>query len=350
MKHLTKYRTYFTLFFAIQIAFLTAQTQSPDSVKNIEMSFTDKNDFREALLPVPKDAIFKMPGYYLWDPSVIKVKNTYHLFMSRWPMSDVFMKGWQKSQVIRASSKSLFGPYKFEEVVLDPSTHPWATDAVHNPKIIKVGKKFLLYYLGIPAWQTGFAIADKIKGPWRIIDKPTINTNNPAMLVKPDGKLYAVGKFKSKQKPDGTRDAFMNAFTADSLLGPYNLIGGKTSRLPYDFELEDPTIWWAKNQYNVLCTDWDAKATGIFKAMVFYTSKDGITYKLYSKIPVWTRNESFPLAEGGTSKPYKIERPQVYVNDKGAVEALLVAIEPTSKTESYIVIRPVNKFVPSNKD
>jgi len=348
MKNQIKFKVYFAFIFSLNLLLVNAQTEKIDSVKNIEMSFRDKNDFREALLPVPQNAIFKMEGYYLWDPSVIKVKNTYHLFMSRWPMSDVFMKGWQKSQIIRATSKSLFGPYTFAEVVLDPSTHPWATDAVHNPKIIKVGKKFLLYYLGIPAWQTGFAIADKIEGPWQIIDKPVIPTNNPALMVKPDGKLYAVGKFKTKLKPDGTRDAFMQAFTADSLLGPYNLVGGKTSRLPYDFELEDPTIWWANNQINVLCTDWDAKATGVFKAMVFYTSKDGINYKLYSNIPVWTRNESFPLAEGGTSKPYKIERPQVYVNEKGGVEALLVAIEPTSKTESYIVIRPVKNFKPSN--
>jgi hypothetical protein len=58
-----------------------------------------------------------MEGYYLWDPSVIKVGDTYHLFCSRWP-KDTEMKGWMKSHVIRAASKSLFGPYQFQEVVL----------------------------------------------------------------------------------------------------------------------------------------------------------------------------------------------------------------------------------------
>jgi hypothetical protein len=311
---------------------------------NIQISYRDVNPLREALLPVPKDAVFKLEGFYLWDPSVIKVGETYHLFASRWPATNG-MKGWIYSEVVRATSKSLFGPYRFAGVVLDPAHHPWAKQAVHNPKIIRVGNKFLLYHLGIPVWQTGFAFADSIEGPWAPVAKPVIPINNPAILIKPDGKVYAVGKFRAHGE---TR--YMNAFTADDIMGPYKLVGDSGDRLPHGFELEDPTIWWADNQYNVICTDWQAKVTGIQKALVYYTSKDGINYKLYSNLPVWSQNDLI-LVEGGESLSVtQVERPQVYLDENGAVTALMAGVHPPGKDATYIIIRPVNNFVPTNND
>lgn len=140
-------------------------SEKPVLPGNIKISYPDGNPLKDALQPVPETAVFKMEGYYLWDPSVIKVGDTYHLFCSRWP-KDTEMKGWLKSHVIRATSKSLFGPYQFQEVVLEPSKHPWATQGVHNPKITKVGDKYLIYHLVIPQWKTGFALANSIQGPW----------------------------------------------------------------------------------------------------------------------------------------------------------------------------------------
>ena len=320
--------------------------QAPD-MKTVEMTYRDKNDFREALKSVPKDAVFKMEGFYLWDPSVIKVRSTYHLFTSRWPVAGG-TEGWKKSQVIRATSKSLFGPYKFEEVVLDPPTHPWATSGIHNPKITKVGDKFLLYHIGIPGYVTGFAYADKIEGPWVPVAKPVIPTNNPALLIRPDGSAYAVGKFKPKSVKDGTVDDYMNAFEAKNVNGPYVKVGDEFNRLPYNFELEDPTIWWANNQYNIVCLDWDSKATGIFKAFTYYTSKDGINYKLYSNLPVWHGKEPIPMADGSKILVSRLERPQIYLNKKGAVQALLASAQPKEGGAWFIVVRPVKKFVPEN--
>ena len=335
------------LFLAFTESYLNAQICKGDS--SIEMSYRNKNNLRESLLPVPKEAIFKMDGYYLWDPSVIKVGRTYHLFASRWPES-TGMEGWRKSHIIRATSNSLFGPYTFAEEVFDLSKHPWATEAMHNPKIMKTGKKFLLYHLGIPLWQTGFAFADKIEGPWTPIKKPVIATNNPAILIKPDGKVYVVGKFKPKTTKDGQWDAYMQAYEADSIMGSYKLVGDNQNRLPYNFELEDPSIWWANNQFNVICTDWEAKVTGINKAVVYYTSKDGINYKLYSNIPVWSQNDAIPVCGGDSLTVTKVERPQVYVDKNQCVTALLAAVHPSGKAATYIVVRPVKNFKPNNKN
>ena len=334
-----------------QVAVLAQQTEKvqaiPELPNDIKISYPKSNPLRDALQPVPETAVFKMEGYYLWDPSVIKVGDTYHLFCSRWP-KDTEMKGWMKSHVIRATSKSLFGPYQFQEVVLDPSKHPWATQAIHNPKITKAGNKYLIYHLGIPQWKTGFAFADSIQGPWTPIPNPVISTNNPALLIRPDGSAYAVGKFKPKVTRDGKWDANMQAFGAANFMGPYILIQDTLNRLPGNFELEDPTIWWANNQYNVICTDWEAKVTGVQKSVVYYTSKDGVNYELYSLIPVWSQNDPVPMQNGKMLKVKGIERPQVFTNQKGAVIALLASIYPDEGGPTYIIIRPVKNFRPKN--
>jgi len=324
------------------------QLSLPILPKDMKISYPKSNPLKKVLQPVPESAVFKMEGYYLWDPSVIKVGDTYHLFCSRWPEKDG-MKGWMRSHVIRATSKSLFGPYKFQEVVLHPSNHPWATQAIHNPKIIRVGNKYLLYHLGIPQWKTGFAFADSIQGPWTPVDHPVIATNNPALLVHPDGSVYAVGKFKPKVFRDGKWDANMQAFEAAGILGPYTLVMDTLNRLPNNFELEDPTIWWANDRYNVLCTDWEAKVTGVQKSVVYYTSKDGIQYTLYSQIPVWSQTEPIPMKSGELMQVGGIERPQVFINEKGALTALLVSVHPATDVPTFIVIRPVRNFIPKNK-
>ena len=328
----------------------TAAPTMPELPAGVKITHPTNNPLRDALRPVPETAIFKMDGYYLWDPSLIKVGDTYHLFASRWPVSSEGMKGWMKSHVIRATSKSLFGPYEFKEVVLSPEKHPWATQAVHNPKIMKTGNKYLIYHLGIPQWKTGFAYADSIEGPWTPIPHPVLSTNNPAIIERANGSAYAVGKFKPNQPKDGRWNAYMNAFEADTLNGPYKLLGGPSNRLPNDFELEDPTLWWANNQYNVICTDWQAKVTGVLKSVVYYTSKNGVDYELYSRIPVWSQADPVPLQNGRSMKISGIERPQVFLDEKGAIIALLASIYPANrkKDSTFIIIRPVENFVPEN--
>ena len=91
------YRFAFTAVLLLLLNNISAQISTSKS--EIEMSYRNSNDLRDALLPVPKEAIFRMDGYYLWDPSVIKVGKTYHLFASRWPES-TGMQGWKKSHNI----------------------------------------------------------------------------------------------------------------------------------------------------------------------------------------------------------------------------------------------------------
>lgn len=340
----------FILLLTFVVQDLIAQNQLPDLPTAIEISYPKSNPLKDALLEVPATAVFEMEGWSLWDPSVIKVGDTYHLFCSRWK-DDEGWKTWMKSHIIRATSKSLFGPYTFEEVVMTPQEHPWANMGLHNPKIIKIGDRFLIYHLAIPQWKTGFLFADKIEGPWTPSDSIMVYTNNPAMMIREDGSAYVVGKFKlPNHSVPKDRFVYMNAFEAKSIDGPFEKISGNKNCLPGGFELEDPTIWWTNNQYNVICTDWKAKVTGSEKSVLMYTSKNGLDYTLYSQIPLWTKDEPLPVEGWGNVMPIKVERPQVYINKEGKLAALLVsAVKQSQPNKGIILIRPVKNFIPSNK-
>ena len=94
---------------------------------------------------------FQMEGYWVWCPSVVKGDDgLFHMFASRWPKRLPFHPGWMvASEVVHATSKTAEGPYKFSEVVL-PARGPqfWDGRATHNPKIVRHGKTWVLFYMG----------------------------------------------------------------------------------------------------------------------------------------------------------------------------------------------------------
>ncbi|MDP4291693.1 MAG: glycoside hydrolase family protein [Bacteroidota bacterium] len=291
------------------------------------------------LKPAVKEGGFKMDGYFLWCPSVIKVGDTYHMFCSRWPAS-VGMNGWTKySECVRATSKNLYGPYKFEEVVLQKREGEWDNARIHNVKIMKIGSKYVIYYIS-SKMNTGYAYADKITGPWTRIDKPAVHVTNPAVVVKPDNTIYVIGRGETPDKLD-----IATAFTAPAFNGAYSILKGGTNVLPNNYELEDPTIWWANNQYNMLCNDWNGKATGLFKGGAQYYSKDGINYVLVSKEPVFTKTIEF---DDKTTETFsRRERPFVYINEKNEATALLTTCLPKDGP-ARIIIQPIDNYYPKN--
>lgn len=261
------------------------------------------------------------------------------MFASRWP-AQYGLGGWTRySECVRAISTNLYGPYKFQEVVLQKRPDNWDNSRIHNVKIVEAGDKFVLYYIN-SANQTGYVVADAVTGPWTRLDKWVMKVSNPAILVKPDLSVYVFGRLK-----DGADVNRGIAFTAPGYHGPYSLVANGDNLLPNGCELEDPTIWWANNQYNVLLNDWKGKATGIVKAGAQYFSKDGVHYTLMSAEPVFTRTVPF---DDGTSETFsRRERPFVYTNDKGEVIALFTACL-AKDGPARIVVQPVKNYYPGN--
>jgi hypothetical protein len=305
---------------------LLAQEQAFESIKNF-------------IQPAKKDGGLKLSQYFLWCPSVIKVGNTYHMFASAWPAEGGMASWTAKSLCIRATSKNLLGPYEFAEVVLEKREGKWDNDRVHNPKIVKVGDKYVLYYIS-SANETGYAEADAITGPW-IRSEKMMSFSNPAPLVRPDGSVYVFGRLSVKIGDKQVRTA--RAAEAKSYKGPYqNLAPEKENLFPNNYELEDPTIWWANNQYNVICTDFAGVATGRNKVGVQYYSKDGINYQLLTKEPINTNEITYD--DGSKEKFKRVERPFAYV-ENGVVKAYFLGCM-TPDDKGVIVAHPVDDYVP----
>lgn len=292
---------------------------------------------KDAMQPALKNAGFKMEGYILWCSTIIKVGNTYHMFASRWPQQ-YGLGGWTTySEIVRATSDNVYGPYKFQEVVIQKRPDAWDKERAHNPKIVKVGDTFVLYYIS-SANKTGYAWSKSITGPWNRTDAIAMPFSNPAPLVRADGSIYVFGR----KSISNIRVA--QAYTAPSFKGPYKLISNKFNLLPDSNQLEDPTIWWALNQYNVVLTDFAGTLTGKVKSGAQYYSADGINYHPVAKEAVFTKTVNY---DDGTSQTFKRrERPFVYTNEKGEVTAFFTACL-TDDGQSWIVVNPVKNYVPS---
>lgn len=323
---------------AATLAILLAANSLAADLTNAPVK-AEARSLKDCLLPAPKNGGFAMDGYILWCSSVIKVGDTYHLFASRWP-AQYGLGGWTKhSECVRATSTNLLGPYTFQEVVLQKRTNHWDNSRVHNVKIVKAGGKFVLYYIN-SANQTGYAVADAVTGPWTRTDQPVIKASNPAILVQPDLSVYVFCRLRDSA---GVNRGI--AFSAPSYDGKYSVVQNGDNLLPENCELEDPTIWWANNQYNLLLNDWKGKATGLGKGGAQYFSKDGVHYQFMTREPVFTKTVPY---DDGTSETFsRRERPFVYTNEKGEVIALFTACMPKNE-QARIIVQPVKNYYPGN--
>jgi len=301
---------------------------------------------KDYLEPAVKNGGFEMDGYVLWCSSVVKVGDTYNMFCSAWPGHKT-ANGWtyslndwtSQSECVRATSTNLFGPYTFQGVVLQKRPDNWDNTRVHNVKIVRDGDKYLIFYIN-SANETGYAVSDSVTGPWTRLNQPVIRASNPAPLVRADGSLYVFCRLVK----GNVRCAV--AFTATNYSATYSPVSGIENLLPNGAELEDPTIWWANNQYNILVNDFNGHATGIKKAGAQYFSKDGVHYTLVSREPVFTKTVPF---DDGTSETFsRRERPFVYVNEKGEALALFTACMPADQ-HARIVVQPIKNYYPDNK-
>lgn len=303
-------------------------------------AFVHGQTIKEYLKPAVKGGGFKMEGYILWCPTVIREGDTYHMFASRWP-EQYGLGGWTKhSEIVRATSGNLYGHYTFQEVVLQKREGYWDNDRAHNPKIVKVGDTYVLFYIS-SANETGYVHSSSIEGPWIRVDSLPMPFSNPAPLVKKDGSIYVFGR----RSVNDIRIA--QGYTAAAFNAKYTLLNEGKNLLPRLNQLEDPTIWWASGQYNVILSDFRGDATGVNKNGAQYYSTDGVHYHLVSSEPVYTKTVQY---DDGSSVTFRRrERPFVYVNEKGKVTAFftscLVETE-NGKEKAWIEVQPVKNYVP----
>ena len=107
-------------------------------------------DFAAMCQPVPPTAKFSDTNFNIWCGSAIKSDDgKYQMFYSRWPRKLGHLAWVTHSEVAHAVSDTPFGPWTHHDVALPArGTNFWDGSCTHNPTILRIGKKFYLYYMG----------------------------------------------------------------------------------------------------------------------------------------------------------------------------------------------------------
>lgn len=310
-------------------------------------------DFNAMLQPVPATAKFSDPEYNIWCGSAVKGDDgKYHMFYSRWPRKHGHKAWVTHSEVAHAVSDSPFGPWKHRDVTLPArGTNFWDGSCTHNPTVLRIGKKFYLYYMGNYGdgvaksplnWEhrnhqrIGVAVADSPDGPWQRFDKPVLETSsdtnapdalvvtNPSVTEKTGGGVLMIYKAVGLKRalPFGGPVVHLAA-TADNPLGPFtNYPGEVFGAKGVMFAAEDPFIWRGADRYWAVVKDNEGNFTKRGYSLALWESADGFDWKLAKHAFVSTAQVNW--SADGVQKMDALERPQL-VFEKGEPIALLCA-------------------------
>lgn len=318
--------------------------------------------YKPKLKPYTPQNHFTSKQYFNWGGSIVKgVDNQYYLFYSRWPRKNSFYAWLTHSQIAVATSKNPHGPWTYKYTALQGRRgNNWDAITAHNPKIKKFGNKYYLYYISTNIspnlteqqlidtakvgyshknWpslrnnqRTGVAIADKITGPWKRLDKPIINpspplhtlTVNPAITQKPDGNYLLMIKADKEPKKGSRR--IQAIATSKTPVGPFKIHPKPAIR---DFDTEDASIWFDKSKKQYYA---------IYHAHTHFgmiTSADGLTWKK-AKQNLFSP-KSFTAKAGKPFKAQRMERPSVYTNDQGIPQVFISSYRKGNDTGIFTI-------------
>ncbi len=347
----------------------------------------DSKDFNSNLKPLPLKPAFEMEGYWVWCGSVIKdEKGVYHMFASRWSKELPFHPGWGvSSEIVRATSNKLEGPYTFKEVVFEKrGAGFWDGRSVHNPSIQKCGDTYLLFYMGTTfpypdvtkedelnhyslPWlaarsnkRIGIATSKSLEGPWQRSDKPALDvragyfddffTSNPAPCVNEDGSVLLVYKTRTYRKPpynDKTMDMFSEmklavAYT-DHYLKPFVRLTNEPLFDTTKGSLEDPFIWRNSKNYSMIAKDWSGYYTGTVGALTYATSDNGINWNIEKDFKALDMD--LPFEDGQIHHLGNLDRPFIYI-ENGEMKAIFTATNDATEAGFKTLTRSWNHCIP----
>lgn len=327
-------------------------------------------DLNAMLQPVPLTAKWADINYNIWCGSAIKGDDgKYHMFYSRWPRKLGHLAWVTHSEVAHAVSDSPFGPWTHHDVTLPArGTNFWDGSCTHNPTVLRIGKKYYLYYMGnygdgvvrLPLnWEhrnhqrIGVAVADSPDGPWQRFDKPLLDissdTNapdaqvvtNPSVTERTGGGVLMIYKAVGKKRPQPFGGPVVHlAATADNPLGPFTKHPGEVfGAKGVMFAAEDPFIWRGADRYWAVVKDNDGNFTKRGYSLALWESMDGFDWKLAKHALVSTPEVKW--ADGRAQKMDALERPQLLFENSEPIALLCAAAERKGRDGSFNVQIPL---------
>jgi hypothetical protein len=275
---------------------------------------------------VPPESGFRMEGYWVWGGSMIRVDSTYHLFASRWIKKMDFPREYRfDSEIVRATSTSPVGLFKFEELVVgERDSSYWDANMAHNPTIHKIGDEYVLFYIGSDFTSrrensgdllrlVGYASSRSIEGPWKRSDHPMISreSNNPAMLIE-DGRVLLLFR-------DAPLRVYMAA--AEHYQGPYDVVNDNVWP---DGKLEDFYLFKTNDHYHLICEDNEGAVCGHVRWGIHLCSDNGVNdWRKYNPVVIYDHDIHYE--NGQTLHCVRRERPQLLI-ENGKITHLITGV------------------------
>ncbi len=300
---------------------------------------------------VPVDSGFKMADYWVWCGSVIEEPgNGFHMYAARWPKSYPMFEGYiYLSEIVRAWSATMQGPYEFVEKILPGNDSPeWCSRMTHNPTVLKYCDQYLLFFIGSSydfetpcpdkieenrdkereiynRIRIGLAIADSPAGLWKTVDLPILEprpgkwdnqiVTNPAPCVLPDGRIFL---YYRSNTPDGLRIGLAEAKRTE---GPYERVQDES--VLDNFHVEDPFVWHNGRRFHMLAKDITGEITGEPLAGAHFVSENGINWQVGTIVKGYSRTITFD--DGKIQKLGCLERPQLLLDSAGRPKCMFAA-------------------------
>lgn len=299
----------------------------------------------EKILPTDRKFGFEMDDYWVWCGSALKGEDgRYHMFSARWSKERPFFSGYVvSSEIVRASSDTPFGPYKFEEVILgDRGEEYWDGRMTHNPSIVKYGDTYALFYIGstykgerpdaekllsgdksqmnecYANIKIGIATSKSIFGPWERQDKPVFDINpegwdktvvtNPAPCVLSDGSVLM---YYRSNTPNGCK---IGVAKAKDFLSPFERLTDHPIFDNYpEFAVEDPFVWQDGDTINLIAKDLRGNICDELWCGIHMISKDGVNFVLADEKKAYSRTVRF--VDGTEEVAFHLERPNITFKD-----------------------------------
>jgi hypothetical protein len=331
---------------------------------------------------IPKSAIFRQPGWCLWDASVVDGGDgKFYLFYSRWPTKLGFDAWCTHAEIAFATATSAAGPYEFQGVALPARGGGfWDGHSVFNTDVVCISNKFYLYYTGnrgttnwaadrtIPMssdeWWTqrnnqriGVAVADSPRGPWQRMHKPLLDVgpgfgqtiiNVPNLVVKPDGGFRLYYKTLGEGPGRFGSGVFHYGADADSPLGPFvrhpEPMVNKNKLLPdvkkpFVFHIDDHFEWIQEGRYYAIVKDHDAPfLTEHGRSLLLFESPDGRSWRPAKHSLV--KDFSIRWDDGEKQQFSRLEMPKLLF-ENGRRTILALAALPKGDNESFLVLVPL---------
>ena len=207
----------------------------------------------------------------------------------------------------------------------------------HNPKIIQVGSRYVLYYIGAGGSgalrKTGYAWAHSVEGPWQRIDQPLPlgeDAVNPAPYVHGDGSVLMAFR---------DLDLCMHIAKAPSFDGSYQVVARNV--FPPG-PLEDPDLFFCDGQYHMVMEDNEGVLTGAVRHGGHLLSNDGVHWHKHDPVKADTHTTEYE--DGASFTADRRERPELFnanaeVRGNGAPTHLVTGV--WFEGEAWCAVQPI---------